>query len=104
MPATSVMPAASVPTRIENMTALDGVAAFARDIVHKLPEGRVKDALHGLWMGHPLHPVLAQGALGAWISAGILDLTGGQEDAARRLVGAGLLAAVPTALSGAVDW
>ena len=30
----------------------------------------LKDALHGTWLGHPLHPVLVQVPVGAWVSAG----------------------------------
>ena len=66
--------------------------------------GRVRDALHGVWLGHPVHPVLVQAAAGAWLSASIVDFAGGDEKAARRLTAAGLGAAVPAALAGAADW
>ena len=66
--------------------------------------GMVRDALHGVWLGHPLHPMLIQASAGAWLSASILDFTGREEKAARRLVTAGLAAAVPAAVAGAVDW
>jgi nitrite reductase/ring-hydroxylating ferredoxin subunit/uncharacterized membrane protein len=71
-----------------------------------LPTGAVRDALHGLWLGHPLHPILTDLPIGAWTSASILDLIGGRrgERAARMLVGFGCLTAVPTAVSGAADW
>jgi len=52
--------------------------------------GRIRDALHGVWLGHPLHPMLIQAPVGAWLSASILDFTGGDEQAARRLVTADL--------------
>jgi nitrite reductase/ring-hydroxylating ferredoxin subunit len=48
--------------------------------------------------------MLAQGALGAFLSAGLLDAGGEHEAATRRLIAAGLLASTPAALSGAVDW
>jgi len=38
------------------------------------------------------------------LSAPILDLTRGDEQASRHLVAAGLIAAAPAALSGAADW
>ena len=38
---------------------------------------RVRDVLHGTWLGHPLHPVHTDIPLGAWTVAGILDLSGG---------------------------
>ncbi len=44
--------------------------------------------------------------MGAWLSAGMLDLVGGHEArrGARRLVGVGVLTAAPTALAGWSDW
>ncbi len=51
-----------------------------------------------------MHPALIQASVGAWLSASILDLTGGDEKAARKLVTAGLTAAIPAVLTGAVDW
>ena len=60
--------------------------------------------LHGVWLGHPLHPVLVQAPAGAWLSAAILDLTRRDEKASRHLAAAGLIAAAPAALAGAADW
>ncbi len=66
--------------------------------------GKARDALHGVWLGHPLHPVLVQVSAGAWLSASIVDFTAGDDRAARQLVTAGLIAAVPAALAGTADW
>jgi nitrite reductase/ring-hydroxylating ferredoxin subunit/uncharacterized membrane protein len=66
--------------------------------------GKVRDGLHGVWLGHPLHPVLVQASAGAWLSASILDVFGGDEQASRHLVAAGLAASVPAAVAGAADW
>ena len=66
--------------------------------------GKVRDALHGVWLGHPVHPVLVQVSAGTWLSASVLDFTGGGDRAARQLAATGLAAAVPAALAGAVDW
>ena len=62
--------------------------------------------LRGDWLGHALHPLLTDLVLGTWTSATVLDLTGGPGSAAaaKRLVGAGLLAAGPTAWSGWAEW
>jgi nitrite reductase/ring-hydroxylating ferredoxin subunit/uncharacterized membrane protein len=60
--------------------------------------------LHGVWLGHPLHPMLVQVPVGAWLSASVLDFARGDERSARLLVATGLIAAVPTALAGAADW
>lgn len=44
--------------------------------------------------------------LGAWMSASLLDLIGGRSarPASRRLIAFSVLAAVPTAVTGASDW
>ncbi|HWH32528.1 MAG TPA: DUF2231 domain-containing protein [Egibacteraceae bacterium] len=67
---------------------------------------RLLDALHGTWLGHPLHPVLVDLPIGFWTSSMVLDLLGGERTAAasRQLVGAGVLAALPAALTGLKDW
>jgi hypothetical protein len=64
----------------------------------------VRDALRGVWLGYPVHPVLVQVSAGAWLSASILDVADGGEKASQQLVGAGVAAAVPAALAGAADW
>jgi nitrite reductase/ring-hydroxylating ferredoxin subunit/uncharacterized membrane protein len=93
--------------KLEQAKALDPVADGVDRVVHTvLPRGRVKDALHGTWLGHALHPMLIAGPIGLWSSALLLDVTAGEdgEDGARRLVGAGVLATVPTAAAGLADW
>lgn len=64
----------------------------------------VKDILHGVWLGHPLHPMLVQLPVGAFTSAGILDLLRPRDRSADLLIGAGLLSAVPAAAAGLADW
>jgi len=64
---------------------------------------RLKDFLHGTWLGHPLHPVLTDVPIGAWACTAALDMVG-QEDAADATLAIGILAALPTAFAGAVDW
>ena len=64
----------------------------------------LKDFLHGTWLGHPLHPVLVQVPVGSWLSAGLLDAVPPLRPAATAMIGTGLLASVPAALSGAADW
>ena len=91
-------------SRLEQDRRLDGVIAAGQRAAGVIRPGKVRDALHGVWLGHPLHPVLIQAPVGAWLSASILDFTGADEKAARRLVTAGLTAAVPAALAGAADW
>lgn len=93
--------------KLERAKALDPVTKAATGVVTAvLPQGRVKDALHGRWLGHPLHPLLVAVPIGMWSGALLLDLTGGRgsERAARRLVGAGVLVVAPTAAAGLADW
>jgi len=66
----------------------------------------VRDALHGTWLGIPLHPVLTDVTIGAWTTSFVLDLVGGHaaRTASRRFVLLGVASAVPTAATGLVDW
>src|SRR5687767_13159756 len=89
--------------RIADLPTFDKAIEPARKAVNQLPQ-IVKDALHGTWLGHPLHPVLAQVPVGTWTSAGVLDLFPATRPAAAVLIGTGVAAAVPTAMSGAADW
>jgi nitrite reductase/ring-hydroxylating ferredoxin subunit len=93
--------------RLGGAAALDkpaeAVAKWARGAI---PKGPIKDALSGVPLGHAGHPLLTDVPIGTWTSAAILDLVGGSESrtAARRLIGAGILASLPTAASGLNDW
>ena len=91
--------------RIADSGRLDAVIEPVRKTVNTvLRPGAVKDVLHGVWLGHPLHPALAQVPLGAWMSAGLLDALPGNRKEADLLIATGIAAAVPTALAGAADW
>ncbi|SEE02696.1 Rieske (2Fe-2S) protein [Streptomyces sp. TLI_105] len=90
--------------RVENSARYDRVADVLRRAVRGLPLGRARDALHGRWLGHPVHPLLVQLPIGAWLSAAVLDLLPGERRAARFLVGVGLVGALPSAVSGWTDW
>ncbi|NYI04175.1 Rieske (2Fe-2S) protein [Allostreptomyces psammosilenae] len=94
-------------TRWERAQVLDPAVAKVRGWVRAVPLGqRTRDVLHGVPLGHALHPALVQLPIGAWMSAAALDLSRRPEhsDAARRLVGLGVLAAAPAAVAGWVDW
>lgn len=93
--------------RIESAEVLDGPAAALSSVVDRAaPDGPVKDALSGTWLGHAVHPAAVLVPAGAWLSATALDLTSPRSSraAARRLVGLGVLAAGPAAATGASDW
>jgi nitrite reductase/ring-hydroxylating ferredoxin subunit/uncharacterized membrane protein len=93
---------------LANVEDLDAVAKPYANLVRQIlpPSGGVKDVLSGAWLGHPVHPALTDVPIGTWMSATLLDLFGGRdaEAGARRLIGIGILAAAPTAASGAADW
>ncbi|PPF87867.1 (2Fe-2S)-binding protein [Subtercola sp. Z020] len=94
-------------TRLENAEVLDSVVTRAQAVVKKVvqPQG-LRDLLHGVPFGHPLHPVEVQVPIGAWLSAGILDALPmhGSGKAAQALIGVGVLSAAPAAVSGWTDW
>ena len=71
--------------RLEQAAPLDPVVSAGQRVVRLIRPDKVRDALHGVWLGHPLHPVLAQATVGAWVSASVLDFAGGREDDARLL-------------------
>ena len=90
---------------LERAEWLDRPAAAARSLVERvLRHQGVKDALHGVWLGHPFHPGAAQLALGSFTSAALLDAVGGARRASSRLIGVGLAATLPTVASGWADY
>ncbi|MGN9803030.1 Rieske 2Fe-2S domain-containing protein [Micromonospora sp. L32] len=91
--------------KIEQNAALDPVGDRLQRAVQSTLRGqRVRDLLHGVWLGHPLHPAMVQVPVGAWISAAVLDLLPGQRRAATTLVGLGTVSALPAAVAGLNDW
>src|SRR4051794_11615465 len=70
---------------------------------------RAQNALHGTWLGHPLHPVLTDVPLGAWTATLVLDLmeASGRKDLAPGAdvaLTVGLAGAGCAALAGLTDW
>lgn len=91
--------------QLENAAWLDPAANKLRTFVQKAVRPQsLRDVLHGVPIGHPLHPLLAQVPLGAWVSAAVLDAFPGTDGATRILIGTGIAAAVPAALTGYTDW
>lgn len=72
--------------------------------------GPLKDFLHGVWFGHPLHPALVSLPVGAWTTALAFDalesMSGRRElrAGADAAVGLGLLGALASAVTGLADW
>ncbi|SRR6266487_1212563 len=101
---TSTMPLRKVLDRLEMAGGLDRLSEPLRRGVRAVLRGRVRDALHGVWLGHPLHPAMVQLPVGAWASAAVLDAIPGTGPAATVLVGVGTASAVPSAVVGLNDW
>ncbi|MDG4794928.1 Rieske 2Fe-2S domain-containing protein [Micromonospora sp. WMMD1082] len=92
-------------TKIEQASGLDRFGDRVQQVVQGTLRGqRVRDLLHGVWLGHPLHPAMVQVPVGAWMSAAVLDLMPGQRRAATTLTAVGTLSAVPAAVAGLNDW
>ncbi|MCZ2402459.1 Rieske 2Fe-2S domain-containing protein [Paenarthrobacter sp. Z7-10] len=91
--------------RLENAGGLDPLAGAVRDAVNKIVKPQwLRDVLHGVPLGHPLHPLMVQVPLGAWTSAAVLDALPGTGKASTALVALGLVTAGPSALAGYVDF
>ena len=96
-----------ISSSIERAKWLDMPADAISRVAHGiLPPGRMKNILSGSALGHPAHPLVVTVPIGAWISASLLDVAGGRQGqaAAQRLIGLGIIAAVPAALTGVSDW
>ena len=93
--------------RLERLEALDKVAKPLTGAVGRAVQPRlVRNVLSGTDLGEPLHPLLTDLPIGAWVMSALLDTVGGPaaEGAADLLVTAGVAAAVPTAAAGLNDW
>jgi nitrite reductase/ring-hydroxylating ferredoxin subunit/uncharacterized membrane protein len=99
--------------RMAGASRLDPLSGRLTKLVDRVPVA-VRDVLHGVWLGHPVHPMLAQIPVGAWTSAVLVDVVAlglpegdrraGADRAAEALLALGLAAAPATAAAGATDW
>lgn len=100
--------------RLTDQPALDKIAQPLSQAVRNAYEAagatghQTKDALHGVWLGHPLHPVFTDVPIGAWTTALALDAKANGDPGMRRAatfaMGVGLLGAVGAAVTGLTDW
>lgn len=101
---------------IASMPWLDKLSAPLQKWIAKLygqpqePSYTIKDILNGVWLGHPLHPVLVTVPLGAWTTTLLLDLVWlSDEDegiarASDMTMWLGLAGAGASAVTGATNW
>lgn len=92
--------------KLEQAAALDSPGkAAGKALRDLLSAGKAKDAISGRWLGHALHPPLTDVVIGSFLGASLIDLlTRDGAEASERLLQVGLVAALPTAVSGANDW
>lgn len=63
----------------------------------------LRDLLHGTWLGHPLHPLLTDVPIGAFVAGLVLDLLG-ERTAATWVTGIGWVTMLGAALAGFADY
>jgi hypothetical protein len=93
--------------RLEDATTLDApVQALEPSIRALFGTGTRASVLRGRWLGHAVHPLLTDVVIGTWTSATLLDLIAPRDssDAAKTLIGVGLVAVGPTAWTGWAEW
>jgi len=105
---------AEIAEVIGSQAWLDRAAKPVEKTVEKAFAGEagrtIKDGLHGTWLGHPLHPVLTDIPIGAWMMSQVFDVLGtlrrsNEYDAAARVcITTGLVGAVGAAVTGLADW
>lgn len=102
---------------IEESDRLDRPAYAVANVLSKTLEltgtasQPIQNALHGTWLGHPLHPALATVPVGTWTMALGLDICDalgvapkGTGKAADLALTVGTAGAVAAAAAGAADW
>jgi uncharacterized membrane protein len=110
------MDGANALSRLTDQPALDPIAEPLSHAVRSAyertgPVGQhLKNVLHGVWLRHPLHPVLTDLPIGAWTTGLVLDAVAARtnddamERAADVAIGVGLAGAAASAVTGLTDW
>ncbi|WP_371781411.1 Rieske 2Fe-2S domain-containing protein [Streptosporangium subroseum] len=99
------MPPVDLTDRIERSTRADRpIRLLAKAVRRRIGPGGLRDLLHGVPLGKPLHPPLANVSLGFWVATAVLDLTRSDPRAARILLAGGVAGAIPAAVAGITDW
>ena len=87
---------------------------YMRRLERRFP--KLSDAMRGEWLGHPLHPIMTDMAIGGYTVAWVLDLGWGLndrqltalqkrlKDAADRSIAIGLIGSGLCVLTGPFDW
>jgi nitrite reductase/ring-hydroxylating ferredoxin subunit/uncharacterized membrane protein len=103
-------------SKLTDQPALDRLSEPLRNVVHGAYESageagtELKNAVHGVWLGHPLHPVFTDLPVGAWTTGLVLDSVAaatGDQAMARAgdvAIAVGLAGAAAAAVTGLTDW
>lgn len=95
---------AELAERLEHARGLDRVIQVLAEPFRRVERGARADALHGVWLGQPVHPALTDFPVGFWMSAAALDFVPGSERASRVLIALGIAGTLPAAATGFADW
>jgi hypothetical protein len=93
--------------RVEESSSLDPAVRAVEPVATRIVGHHwIRRLLHGEATGIPLHVIYTDVPFGAWFGALFLDLfrDAGTRRAATRLVGLGVIFAVPTAITGWAEW
>jgi nitrite reductase/ring-hydroxylating ferredoxin subunit/uncharacterized membrane protein len=95
----------SAVVRLEDAAVLDPIVNRVKSIVNAVIRPRpVRDVLHGVPIGHAVHPLAVTVPIGAWASVALLDVLPNTARTSRILVGFGVASALPSAVTGYTDW
>ena len=108
-PSASPRPSLFIRTlrRVEESSGLDPAVRAVEPVATRIVgRHRIRRLLHGDATGIPLHVIYTDAPFGGWFMALFLDLfrDAGTRRAATRLVGFGVISAVPTAITGWAEW
>jgi nitrite reductase/ring-hydroxylating ferredoxin subunit/uncharacterized membrane protein len=100
-----LVPPVDFTDRIERSASADKpIRLLANAVRRRIGPGWLRDLLHGVPLGKPLHPPLANVSLGFWVATAVLDVTRSDPRAARILLAGGIAGAMPAAVAGITDW
>lgn len=105
-------------TKPESVPPLERFSDALQNIVkavigsNRRPPRRLKSLLHGTWLRHPLHPLLTDIPIGAWVLAALFDILwlvgpkswGWAAQAAGVVVIVGALGGLAAVVTGLADW
>lgn len=91
-------------------TSKEAAKTVHKQVLKSNASRKAADLMHGVWLGHPLHPAATDFVIGAWMFGSVLDAVAimtkskAIDRSADILISMGNALAVPTALSGFTDF